>query len=87
MGEIQQNMPGLYVRKPEGTYLVWVDFRNAGIDVENIQEVVKNECGIIANAGDFFGKEGEGFLRFNVACSRDILKDAVDRLKKKFGSK
>ena len=55
--------------------------------MENIQEVVKNECGIIANAGDFFGKEGEGFLRFNVACSRDILKDAVDRLKKKFGSK
>mgnify|MGYP000367479091 FL=1 len=56
VGEIQQNMPGLYVRKPEGTYLVWVDFRNAGIDVENIQEVVKNECGIIANAGDFFWK-------------------------------
>ena len=64
--------------------ILWVKF---SIDVENIQEVVKNECGIIANAGDFFGKEGEGFLRFNVACSRDILKDAVNRLKKKFGSK
>ena len=43
VGEIQQNMPGLYVRKPEGTYLVWVDFRNAGIDVENISHVINYE--------------------------------------------
>ena len=60
--------------------------RIAGFTCAKI-ECMANECGIIANAGDFFGKEGEGFLRFNVACSRDILKDAVNRLKKKFGSK
>ena len=68
VGEIQQNMPGLYVRKPEGTYLVWVDFRNAGIDVENIQEVVKMNAELL-QMQEIFWKRRRRILRFNVACS------------------
>ena len=84
--EIQKYMPKLTVFKPEGTYLVWVDFRRTSIEPQQLQQYLLEECKIATNAGDFFGKEGEGFARFNLACPRSTVVEAVKRLKVKFAN-
>lgn len=82
--EIRENIPALKVRKPEGTYLVWVDFSETGIEPQNLHEYLHRECHILAEEGEFFGKYGSGFERFNLACPRNYVEKAVDILKKHF---
>lgn len=77
---IQENIPQITVYRPEGTYLVWVDFRKCNIPAEQLQDYLLQECKIAVNAGDFFGGAGKGFARFNLACPRSTVKEAVKRL-------
>lgn len=81
---IQKEIPKLTVCKPEGTYLVWVDFRETGIPNEELQKYLLKECHVFVNEGNFFGKAGEGFLRFNLACPRSSVKKVLENLKEKF---
>lgn len=82
--EIQENIPALKVRKPEGTYLVWVDFSGTDIKEEELHEYLHKECGLLTEEGQFFGRYGKGFERFNLACSRKYVEKAVEILKKYF---
>lgn len=77
---IQEHIPVLKVRKPEGTYLVWVDFSQTGIPAGDVQKVLKEKCRIYVNAGEFFGEAGRGFVRFNLACPRSYVEQALERL-------
>lgn len=81
--ELHEHLPQLGVRKPEGTYLVWVEFRKTDIPVKNIKQYLLEECKIAVNEGEFFGNDGEGFVRFNLACPRKTVETAVERLKEK----
>lgn len=83
--EIHENIPDLQVRKPEGTYLVWVDFTHTQIPSEHLHEYLHKECRLLAEDGEFFGKYGKGFARFNLACPRRNVEEAVEILKKYFG--
>lgn len=78
---IQENIPKLTVCKPEGTYLVWVDFRNTDIPADKVQEYLLEKCKIAVNDGTFFGKDGAGFARFNLACPRAKITAALEHLK------
>lgn len=66
------------VYRPEGTYLAWVDFSGTDIPGKDLQEYLLQECHVAVNAGDFFGKEGEGFVRFNMAGPRDRITPVFD---------
>lgn len=81
---IQKEIPVLTVCKPEGTYLAWVDFRKTGIPNEELQEYMRRECGVFLNEGNFFGTNGEGFMRFNLACPRAQITPVLERMKEKF---
>lgn len=81
---IKREIPSLTVRKPEGTYLVWVDFRRTGIPSDKLHDYLLEECHIAANDGNFFGKQGDGFARFNLACPRSTVVKALEILKEKF---
>lgn len=87
VNELHEHMPTLGVRKPEGTYLVWVDFRNTDIPEEKVRQCLLEQCKIAVNEGDFFGEDGIGFVRFNLACPRKTVEMAVERLKEKFAEK
>lgn len=80
---IEKEIPKLTVRKPEATYLVWVDFRKTGIPANELQKYMKKECGVFLNEGDFFGTDGEGFLRFNLACPRQQIISVLEKMKGK----
>ncbi|WP_134701617.1 MalY/PatB family protein [Ammoniphilus sp. YIM 78166] len=79
---IGQYLPKIDVIKPEGTYLVWLDFRKLGLNSTQLKELMYQQAKVAFNEGSSFGKNGEGFLRVNLACPRAILIEGLDRLKK-----
>lgn len=71
---------GITFRKPQGTYLLWLDCRGMGLSEEELHAFWNEKANIWLNDGSAFGKAGEGFMRMNVACPRSTLREAVARL-------
>ena len=78
---LESKLPQLTMTEPEGTYLVWVDFRRLGLSESELEELIVKKANLWLNSGAIFGKAGEGFERFNVACPRVILEEALKQLK------
>lgn len=63
----------------EGTYLVWMDCRSLDMKSDELEERLKDESGLWLNAGSMYGTEGEGFMRWNIACPQSILAQGLER--------
>ena len=79
---LKENIGKLSLIEPEGTYLVWVDFRKLGLSEKQREDLIVNKAKLWIDSGAMFGVDGEGFERFNIACPRSYLKKALDSLKK-----
>ena len=66
----------------EGTYLVWVDCSILKRRSKEIVEILLKEEKLWVNEGSMYGEAGEGFIRLNIACPRQVLIDGLDRLKR-----
>lgn len=77
---LEKHIPGIQMRKPEGTYLVWLDCRGLGRTERELEELIVQKAGLWLDAGTIFGKSGAGFQRINVACPRATLRAALERL-------
>lgn len=75
---LEEQLPGVKVFDLEGTYLAWADFRPTGLSNQKIIQIIEEEAGVALDHGDWFGANGAGFERFNIACPRAILKKAVE---------
>lgn len=75
-------LPQLRITPPEGTYLVWVDCRALGLGPAARKELFMGQAKLFLDEGEMFGPEGEGFERFNIACPRTILTEALERMNK-----
>lgn len=64
----------------EGMFLMWLNFRDFGLTDNDLHEILIHTCHLGMNDGDHFGTGGEGFMRLNIGCSRQLLTQAVDRL-------
>lgn len=80
-----RNLPKIKVIVPEGTYLVWLDFRETGYSADKINTLLKERARIGLNDGRVYGPGGEGFERINIGCPRSILKEGLERIKSVFG--
>jgi cystathionine beta-lyase len=78
---LEKELPQIHMIEPEGTYLVWLDFRDLKQKNAELEELVVNRAKLWLDSGAIFGKAGEGFERINVACPRSILKQALEQLK------
>jgi len=78
---VQDNLPGVHMNSPEGTYLAWLDCRQAGI-LGNPYEFFLQQARVALNDGRAFGPGGEGFVRLNFGCPRATLAEALERMKK-----
>ena len=67
--------------KLEGTYLVWTDCRALHLSSDVMQSLLLDKTGLWLNSGTMYGAEGEGFLRWNIACPRSVLRDALSRFR------
>ncbi|MHB1653203.1 MAG: MalY/PatB family protein [Desulfitobacteriaceae bacterium] len=77
---LERNVPKVKVIIPEGTYLVWLDFRELGLEPKELQEFLLKKAKVALNAGWTFGPGGEGFERLNMACPRSILQEGLERI-------
>ncbi|MBM7624882.1 MalY/PatB family protein [Sporohalobacter salinus] len=77
----KKEIPEVEVIHPEGTYLVWLDFRELGMTPEELEDFMIEEANVALDHGNWFGPEGNGFERINIACPRSLLKDGLERIR------
>lgn len=73
-----QNFPKVWISSLEGTYLAWMDFSSFGLDDEALANFLEQEAGLYLSHGINYG--APGFMRLNLACSRQVLQAALKRL-------
>lgn len=81
MSFLAQELPQIKGIKPEGTYLMWLDFRELGMQPKDLQEFLVHKAGVGLSAGYLFGSGGEGYARLNIGCSRAVLEEGLRRIK------
>lgn len=81
---IEKNLPQLKMKKPEATYMIWVDFRDTGMTTAEIEHFISHKALIGVDYGTWFGEGGDGYLRFNLACPRSTVDKALAQLSKAF---
>lgn len=79
---VRERLPGVRMKRPEGTYLIWLDFRGLGLTVSQLDDLIIRRAGLWLDSGAIFGAPGEGFQRINTACPRSILREAMERLER-----
>ncbi|MCH5139107.1 pyridoxal phosphate-dependent aminotransferase [Clostridiaceae bacterium UIB06] len=77
---ISEKIPKLKVVKAEGTYLLWINFRELGMNSKELKKFMLTKAKVAFNEGFIFGEGGEGFERMNIACPRSILQEALRRI-------
>ncbi|AFM21199.1 bifunctional PLP-dependent enzyme with beta-cystathionase and maltose regulon repressor activities [Acetomicrobium mobile DSM 13181] len=73
---------GVGVVSPQGTYLLWLDFRKLGMSQEELMKFLINRAKLGLNDGLAFGPNGAGFARMNIGCPRRTLEEGLHRLTK-----
>ena len=68
------------VMKPQGTYLIWLDFSAYDLTDKGLQELLKEEAKVILNRGLDFGEEGAHHARLNVAMPKSVLAEVCQRI-------
>ena len=76
-----QYIPKIKVQRPEGTYLMWLDCRQLGLNGGQLNRLMTLKAGVAMSSGTYFGLNGEGFMRMNVACPRAILEKALEQIR------
>ena len=77
---IKEHLPQIKIIEPEGTYLVWLDFRELSMEDQNLETLLLEKAKVVLDGGYKFGQGGEGFQRINIACPRSILENALERI-------
>jgi cystathionine beta-lyase len=81
---VEERLPKVKMSWLEGTYLVWLDFNAYGLADSELNRRMLYDAGLWLDGGSIFGKDGEGFQRINIACPRETLKTALERIEKYF---
>ena len=78
------HLPKVQIIEPEGTYLLWLDFRAYGLSDERLNEKIIREAHLWLDDGPIFGAGGSGFQRINIACPWATLETGLQNLAKAF---
>ena len=68
------------VMKPQGTYLIWLDFSAYDISDEELRKLLRDQAKVILNRGLDFGEEGVLHARLNVAMPTSVLEKVCQRI-------
>ncbi|MFD1714309.1 MalY/PatB family protein [Amnibacterium flavum] len=81
--ELAEALPMARVAPLEATYLCWIDlsaYRGDGPADVDFADLLLEEAGVRVNSGAAFGEVGVGHIRLNIATSRPILREIVQRM-------
>ena len=81
---LETHLPKVQLIEPEGTYLLWLDFRAYGLSAKELDDIIVHEANLWLDSGHIFGKDGEGFERLNIACPWATLEQGLKQLAKAF---
>lgn len=76
----EDNLPEIKALRPEASFLVWLDCRDLGLSQKDLVDLFVNKARVALNDGTMFGKEGEGFMRLNVAMPRSGLLEILQSI-------
>lgn len=83
---ISREIPSLFTVKGEATYLLWIDCTQMSGLPQRLGRYVRETSGLYLSDGRAY-RNGEGFLRMNLACPRALLEDGLNRLKESMTGK
>ena len=72
-----EKLPEIKFQKPEGTYLMWLDFSAYGLSDRELQRKLIKEAKVVLNPGINFGPSGTQHMRINLACPRETLQKGL----------
>lgn len=79
---LAENLPMVKPLRPEGTYLIWLDFSALNMSKDELKTFLNTKARVAMDQGCWFGAGGEGFARMNIACHRSTLQEGLERIKK-----
>lgn len=75
-------LPGIEVKIPAGTYLMWIDYRKTNLIEKEMMNRLLHNGKLALEPGTKYGEAGSGFLRMNVGCPFSVVQDGVERFKR-----
>jgi cysteine-S-conjugate beta-lyase len=76
---VKASLPGIHVTAPEGTYLAWLDCRDANLPVR-ASTFFLEQARVALSDGCGYGAGNEAYVRLNFGCPRSILEEALTRM-------
>lgn len=77
---LRTELPMLQLHETEGTYLAWVNIKALGMPAAQFCHELAQQAHVLFNPSEMYG--GEGYVRINLATSREVLREAMDRVKR-----
>jgi cystathionine beta-lyase len=78
-GLLGHRLPGVVYRRPQATYLAWLDCRALGLG-DDPSESFLARGRVALSGGPTFGTGGAGHVRLNFATSPEIITEAISRM-------
>ncbi|WP_048151559.1 aminotransferase class I/II-fold pyridoxal phosphate-dependent enzyme [Palaeococcus ferrophilus] len=77
-----REMPHISAFEPKGAFYIFANIRDTGMKSEEFAKWLLQEAGVVVIPGTAFGKQGEGYVRISYATKRELLIEAMERMKK-----
>ena len=81
---LAEKMPKVHLVEPQGTYLIWLDFRAYNLSDEKLDDIIIHQANLWLDSGHIFGPDGSGFQRINTACPWAVLEKGLNSLAEAF---
>lgn len=78
---LRDNLPQIHAVRPQASFLIWLDCRELGLPQSGLERLFIDGAHLALNSGTMFGRQGEGFMRLNVAHPRAALIAALSQVK------
>lgn len=79
---VEKEIPELKVVPSQATYLLWLDCSGITDNATELADFIRKDSGLYLTEGEEYGAVGRRFMRMNIACPRQRLRDGLGRLKK-----
>jgi len=81
---LSENLPEIKLVPSKATYLLWLDCSGLAGKNEDLAREIRKKTGLYLSSGGAYRGNGGKFLRMNIACPKEVLKDGLERLKRAF---
>ena len=79
--ESLNSIEGFHCIEPGGAFYAFPNISGTGMDAKTLQNLLLEKAHVATVAGTAFGDNGEGFLRFSYANSKENIIEAIDRIR------